>query len=117
MARNANPLNSIPQQGTPSPRQQRSIESSHHLTPSQFATHQALANLLPSPGSSLALADYQLGLDALDTLARTHTNYPFAELPTDLQDAMLHLIAARDLTTPTLDLAHWLEDLRTAAAA
>lgn len=55
---------------------------------------------------------YPLGLDELDTLARTHAGFPFADLPSELQDAMLDLIAAGDLTTSKLNLALWLEDLR-----
>jgi Gluconate 2-dehydrogenase subunit 3 len=112
-----------------------------NLSPSQFATLQAIAPLvlqpkskylaahldaalatstaetLPSaPPSPLAL-DYRLGLDELDTIARTRTGYAFAELPTEIQDAILGLIATRDLTTRKLDLALWLEDLHSNAAA
>jgi hypothetical protein len=43
--------------------------------------------------------------------------YAFAELPTEIQDAVLSLIATRDLTTRKLDLALWLEALHTTAAA
>lgn len=57
-----------------------------------------------------------LGLDELDELARTRTGYAFAELTPELQDAVLDLIAAGDLTTGKLDLALWLEDLRSHTA-
>jgi hypothetical protein len=110
-----------------------------NLSPSQFATLQAIAPLVLQPRSKyfaahldaalaatsnetesfhpLPLAfDYQLGLDELDTIARTHTGYAFAELPTEIQDAILGLIATRDLTTRKLDLALWLEDLHLTAA-
>lgn len=56
--------------------------------------------------------EYPLGLDELDELARSHTGYAFADLTPEVQDAMLDLIAAGDLTTGKLDLAHWLEELR-----
>jgi Gluconate 2-dehydrogenase subunit 3 len=111
-----------------------------NLSQSQFATLQAIAALLLRPKSkrlaaridaalntsakALPLApppplafDYQLGLDELDTIARTRTGYAFAELPTEIQDAILDLIATRDLTTRKLDLALWLEELHTTAAA
>ena len=112
-----------------------------NLSHSQFATLQAIAALILRPkskrlaaridaalstsaGETIPLApppprafDYQLGLDELDTIARTRTGYAFAELPTEIQDAILGLIATRDLTTRKLDLALWLEDLHTTAAA
>ena len=112
-----------------------------NLSSSQFATLQAIAARVLRPSSKdlaagldSALAsgacggksfstqappalDYQLGLDELDTLTRMRTGYPFAELPPELQDAILNLIATRDLTTRRLDLAGWLEDLHNAAAA
>jgi hypothetical protein len=112
-----------------------------NLSSSQFATLQAIAARVLRPNSKdlaasldSALAsdasgglrfrtqappalDYQLGLDELDTLTRIRTGYPFAELPHELQDAILNLIATRDLTTRRLDLARWLEDLHNAAAA
>jgi hypothetical protein len=112
-----------------------------NLSPAQFATLQAIAALILRPKSKRLAAriddalassasealpcapppplafDYQLGLDELDTIARTRTGYPFAELPTEIQDAILELIASRDLTTRKLDLALWLEDLHTNAAA
>jgi len=111
-----------------------------NLSPSQFATLQAIAARVLRPiskhlaahfdaalatGTSETLPltpmrplafDYQLGLDELDIIARTRTGYPFAELPTEIQDAILNLIATRDLTTRKLDLALWLEDLHTSAA-
>jgi hypothetical protein len=58
-----------------------------------------------------------LGLDELDTIARTRTGYSFAELTPELQDAVLDLVATGDLTTGKLDLALWLEDLRHHMAA
>jgi hypothetical protein len=112
-----------------------------NLNASQFATLQAITALLLRNNSKhlaahldAALAstasytppftpppplvvDYQLGLDELDTLARTRTGYAFAELPTEIQDAILGLIATRDLTTRKLDLALWLESLHATAAA
>jgi hypothetical protein len=104
-----------------------------NLSPSQFATLQAIAPLVFQPKSKYFAAhldaalttttsstlpfDYQLGLDELDTIARTRTGYAFAELPTEIQDAILDLIATRDLTTRKLDLALWLEDLHASAAA
>jgi hypothetical protein len=112
-----------------------------NLSHAQFATLQAIAALVFRPQSKrlaasidAALAtragevlpleplppvafDYQLGLDELDTIARTRTGYAFAELPTEIQDAILGLIATRDLTTRKLDLALWLEDLHITAAA
>lgn len=60
--------------------------------------------------------DYQLGLDELDTIARTRAGYAFAELPAEIQDAILSLISTRDLTTSKLDIASWLEDLQATAA-
>lgn len=110
-----------------------------NLSSSQFATLQAIAARVLRPNSKDLAAnldsavardaglrftteappalDYQLGLDELDTLTRIRTGYPFAELPPELQDAILNLIATRDLTTRRLDLARWLEDLHNAAAA
>ena len=112
-----------------------------NLSHSQFATLQAIAALVLRPiskrlaaridaalttsaSAALPLApppplafDYQLGLDELDSIARTRTGYAFAELPPEIQDAILGLIATRDLTTRKLDLALWLEDLHSNAAA
>lgn len=111
-----------------------------NLSSSQFATLQAIAarvlrpnskNLAASLDSVLAGSkegvrfatsallelDYQLGLDELDIIARTRTGYAFAELPPEIQDAILSLIATRDLTTKKLDLALWLEGLHLSAAA
>jgi Gluconate 2-dehydrogenase subunit 3 len=112
------------------------------LTTSQFATLQAIAGrifkprnpkilagrldaaLMPSARGTLPSAppppvsvDYQLGLDELDTISRTRTSYAFAELPTEIQDAILSLIASRDLTTRKLDLALWLEEFHNKAAS
>jgi hypothetical protein len=112
-----------------------------NLSQAQFATLQAIAALVLRPWSRRLAAqvdaalttsasdalpsaplppiafDYQLGLDELDTIARTRTGYPFAELPAEIQDAILELIASGDLTTRKLDLALWLEDLHITAAA
>jgi Gluconate 2-dehydrogenase subunit 3 len=112
-----------------------------NLSPSQFATLQAIAPLIRQPKSKYLAArvdaslspcadealhfapllplafDYQLGLDELDTIARTRTGYAFAELPAEIQDAILSLVSTRDLTTGKLDLALWLEDLHSSAAA
>jgi len=106
-----------------------------NLNPGQFAILQAITLLLSHSGShyaasrldaSLTLSageaesdssappiafDYRLGLDELETITRTRTGYGFTELTTDLQDAILSLIATRDITTRKLDLARWLEDL------
>jgi hypothetical protein len=111
------------------------IYVAQNLTSSQFTTLQAIASrifkrrnpkhlaanldaaLTTSARETLPCApprplsvDYQLGLDELDTIARTRTGYAFAELPTEIQDAILGLIATRDLTTRKLDLALWLEE-------
>ena len=131
---------------SPSLRLQQLIDSgavyvAQNLSHSQFATLQAIAALILRPkskrlaaridaalatsaGETIPLApppplafDYQLGLDELDTIARTRTGYAFAELPAEIQDAILDLIATRDLTTRKLDLALWLEALHTTAAA
>jgi hypothetical protein len=146
-------LNSVPSYRTtepaPSLRLQQLIDHgtvyvAQNLSPSQFATLQAIAALIRQPKSkylaarldaSLSLCadcadealhfaplpalafDYQLGLDELDTITRTRTGYAFAELPAELQDAILSLISTRDLTTGKLDLALWLEDLHSSAAA
>jgi Gluconate 2-dehydrogenase subunit 3 len=131
-------------QPSPSLRLQHLIDNgavyvAQNLSSSQFATLQAIATfilrpqakrlaahidatlstssseaLLSAPPPPLAF-DYQLGLDELDTIARTRTGYPFAELAPELQDAILNLIATRDLTTRKLDLARWLEDLHNTA--
>ena len=115
------------------------IYVARNLSSCQFATLQAIAALILRPNSktfasrleselvssgrdadkstpSLAL-DYQLGLDELDTISRTRTGFPFAELSAEIQDAILGLIATRDLTTRKLDLARWLADLHDYAAA
>ena len=84
-----------------------------NLSQAQFATLQAIAALVLRPWSRRLAAqvdaalttsasdalpsallppiafDYQLGLDELDTIARTRTGYPFAELPAEIQDAIL----------------------------
>ena len=108
-----------------------------NLNPSQFATLQAITLLLSHPGSRYAACrldaslttsageaevgapappnsfDYRLGLDELENITRSRTGYSFTELHTDLQDAILSLIATRDLSSRWLDLARWLADLHT----
>lgn len=85
--------------------------------PSQVATglDASLAGGMSSPLAPVAQA-YPLGLDELDELARTRTGYSFADLTPELQDVVLDLVAAGDLTTGKLDLAIWLEDLRSRTA-
>ncbi len=133
-------------QPSPSLRLQQLIDNgavyvAQNLSSAQFATLQAIASLVlrrnakhfaarldaalaTTTGEARPFAqpppiafDYQLGLDELDIIARTRTGYPFAELPAEIQDAILGLIATRDLTTRKLDLALWLEDLHNTAAA
>lgn len=112
-----------------------------NLSPSQFATLQAIASRVLvrhtpkdiaahldaalATGTSEAFPfapqrplafDYQLGLDELDTITRTRTGYAFAELPAEIQDAILGLVTTRDLTSRKLDLAFWLEELHSNAA-
>jgi hypothetical protein len=112
-----------------------------NLNPVQFATLQAIAGRILQPHHPERLAahldavlqptsaytpdfhsplpvafDYQLGLDELDTIARTRTSYSFAELPAELQDAILSLISTGDLTTRKLDIASWLQDLQSTAS-
>jgi hypothetical protein len=148
VAISAEHLNTIPPYRTtepaPSLRLQQLIDNgavyvAQNLSPSQFATLQAIASLVLRPSAKnlaahldAALAtstreafaargplafDYHLGLDELDTLTRTRTGYAFAELPAEIQHAILNLIATRDLTARKLDLALWLEDLHSNAAA
>lgn len=129
-----------------SPRLQQLIDTgtlyvAQNLSPSQFATLQAIATrvlgsnarrlaanldaaLAASAGEAVRATpptplafDYHLGLDEVDTIAHTRTGYSFAELPPEIQDAILDLIAHRDLVTRKLDLALWLEDLYSTAAA
>lgn len=69
---------------------------------------------VPAPANARA---YPLGLDALDELARTRTGYSFAELTPELQDILLDMIASGDLTADELDLAEWLDGLKSHAAA
>jgi hypothetical protein len=146
-AEQQNPTRSWPiTEPAPSLRLQQLIDHgtvyvAENLNPSQFATLQAIAPLVLEPRSKYlasridaALAtntseafpfaplpplafDYKLGLDELDTISRTRTGYAFAALPAEIQDAILSLIATRDLTTRKLDLALWLEELQTTAAA
>jgi hypothetical protein len=112
-----------------------------NLTPGQFSTLHAVANILARSAShqlasrldaglattsshTLPFAspppiafDYQLALDELDSIARTRAGYAFTELPAELQEVVLSLIATRDLTTRKLDLALWLEELLRNAVA
>ncbi len=120
-------------------RLQQLIESSldyspQYLTCSQFATLQAISRLLARPASghlaahlnsifansaaipssvapSGGASDLPLGLDELEMISRTRAGYAFIDLPPELQEAVLSLIASRDLTTRRLDLALWLEHL------
>jgi hypothetical protein len=94
-----------------------------NLSPSQFATLQAIASRVLVRHTPKDIAahldaalDYQLGLDELDTITRTRTGYAFAELPAEIQDAILGLITSRDLTSRKLDLVFWLEELHSNAA-
>jgi len=59
----------------------------------------------------------RLGLDELDTLARTRAGYAFAELTYELQDIVLDLITAGALSAKTVNLASWLDELRYSALA
>jgi hypothetical protein len=68
-------------------------------------------------GPRLFAFDYQLGLDELDAMARKITGFAFADLTPEIQDAMLDLIADRDLTARKLDLSLWLDDLHSNTAA
>lgn len=85
--------------------------------PSHVAT--GLDASLASEGSHPAPADaevYPLGLDALDELARTRTGFSFAELSPELQDVLMDMIASGDLASGEVDLAEWLEGLKSHAA-
>ncbi len=85
--------------------------------PSHVAT--SLDASLVHRGPAPAPADagvYPLGLDALDELARTTTGFSFAELTPELQDILLDMIASGELTAHNLDLAQWLDGLRSHAA-
>jgi hypothetical protein len=86
------------------------------LTARQFATLRAIVSRIVEPrgeelAGTMAQLDYPLGLDELDTISRTRTTYAFAELPEEIQDAILGLITTRDLTSQRVDLAAWLEQL------
>jgi hypothetical protein len=61
--------------------------------------------------------DYTFALDELNTIARIRTSYAFFDLTAEIQDAMLSLIATRDITTRKLDLGLWLNELRRNAAS
>ena len=101
----------------------------------QFATLLALLNrMIPQPEANPAhlaarldailanavedhrpptLADhYTLALHELDTIARTRTGYAFSNLTAEIQEALLNLIATRDVTVTKLDLCLWLNHLR-----
>jgi hypothetical protein len=102
------------------------------LNAPQFATLQALLNRIVSgddyaylaihldtglakgraASSRSAIVDYHLGLDELDTLARSRTGFAFVELTPEIQDALIELISSGDLSTRKLDLALWLQNLR-----
>jgi Gluconate 2-dehydrogenase subunit 3 len=109
------------------------------MTVSQLATLRAIAGRIVGsresdyPGASVnptiargagefrsvdpTAVNYSLGLDELDTIARTRTSYAFAELPDEIQDAILGLIRTGDLTSRELDLAGWVDQLYALAAA
>jgi hypothetical protein len=95
----------------------------HDFNAAHLASHldAALANgtadSLCFAAPRLRAVDYQLGLDELDTMARNITAFPFADLTPEIQDAMVGLIAARDLTTRKLDLSLWLDDLHSHTVA
>ncbi len=55
--------------------------------------------------------EYQVGLNELDTMARSRTGYSFADLTPEIQDAMLALVLTGDLTTRKIDLPLWLGSL------
>ena len=105
------------------------------FTPLQFVTLSALFQRLPLPTqehSAYLAADLDrdltgrddtsrgalcaLGLDELDALSCNRAGYAFAELTPEIQDAMLELVAAGNLTSVKLNLAGWLEELRHWAA-
>ena len=129
----------------PGARLQQLIDSgalyiARNLTAPQFATLQAIASRIIGPRqpehfagslgstpvhgisiSSHAPAaspnfEFRLGLDELDIITRTRTGYAFAELPDEIQDAILGLVTSLDLTSRKLDLATWLEQLYVMAA-
>jgi hypothetical protein len=76
-------------------------------------TADSTPRLTPSPHAF----DYILALDELDTVSRIRTGYAFFDLTTEIQDAMLSLIATRDVTTRKLDLSLWLKDLYRSASS
>ena len=98
------------------------------FTPLQFATLSALfERLLPTTEHSRYLAaeldrncaddisrdtTCAVGLDELDALSCTRAGFAFAEMTPEIQDAMLELVAAGNLTSVKLNLAAWLEELR-----
>ena len=85
--------------------------------PSHVAT--GLDASLAREGTEPAPADaavYPVGLDALEEMARTRTGFSFAELSPELQDVLLDMIASHDLTTGEVDLAEWLDGLKSHAA-
>jgi len=104
------------------------------FTSLQFATLSALFQRLPGPANehSYLAAELDrdligrddtsrsmtcaLGLDELDALSCTRAGYAFAELTPEIQDAMLELVEAGNLTSVKLNLAAWLEELRHWAA-
>jgi Gluconate 2-dehydrogenase subunit 3 len=76
----------------------------------------ATVNTLHLPAMPPHIFDYQLGLDELDSIARSRTGFAFADLTSEIQDAMLGLIASRDLATRKLDLSLWLKGLHSVTA-
>jgi hypothetical protein len=95
----------------------RNVNSAHLAARLDAALANGTADSLSFTAPSLLAFDYQLGLDELDTMSRTLTCFPFAELTPEIQDAMLGLVAAKDLTTRKLDLSLWLGDLHSNTTA
>jgi hypothetical protein len=95
----------------------RNVNSAHLAARLDAALANGTADSLSFTAPSLLAFDYQLGLDELDTISRTLTCFPFAELTPEIQDAMLGLVAAKDLTTGKLDLSLWLGDLHSNTTA
>jgi hypothetical protein len=81
-----------------------------HLDAELARTHKDDPQRITLP---LVAFDYQLGLDEIDSMARTRTGFAFVDLTPELQDALLGLIATSDLTTRRLDLSRWVSQLHT----
>jgi hypothetical protein len=107
----------VPQWATLQAIASRIIGSCHPERPGAPVDSTLVRGVREIPSVSSAVLNYPLGLDELDTIARTRTGYSFVELPDEIQDAMLGLITTGDLTSRELDLAVWLEQLYAVAAA